>query len=83
LHGQHVEIVMMRTTDGHSRLEVSRIIAPPVVANHRRTPVDALGYLRFMFAVEDLDETLGRLSKRGAKLVGAWCTLLALLHTGA
>lgn len=67
---QCVEIAMMRTPDGHSRLELSRFIAPPVVADHRNHPVNALGYLRVMFAVDDLDETLGRLRKRGAQLVG-------------
>jgi catechol 2,3-dioxygenase-like lactoylglutathione lyase family enzyme len=61
---------MMRTPDGHSRLELSRFLAPPVVADHRTAPVNALGYLRVMFAVENLDDTLARLGKRGAKLVG-------------
>src|SRR4029077_18422953 len=61
---------MMRTPDGHSRLEMSRFVAPPVVADHRSAPVNALGYLRLMFAVEDIDDTLTRLGKRGAKLVG-------------
>ena len=61
---------MMRTPDGHSRLELSRFIAPPVVADHRNAPVNALGYLRAMFTVDDLDETLERLRKRGAQLVG-------------
>lgn len=70
LQHQRVEIAMMRTPDGHSRLELSRFLAPPVVADHRTAPVNALGYLRVMFTVEDLDDTLARLSKRGAKLVG-------------
>ena len=70
LGDQRVEIAMMRTPDGHSRLELSRILAPPVVADHRNAPVNALGYLRVMFAVDDIDETLARLSKRGAQLVG-------------
>jgi len=70
LVGQRVEIAMMRTPDGHSRLELSRFLTPPVVADHRNAPVNALGYLRVMFAVVDLDDTLGRLSKRGAQLVG-------------
>jgi catechol 2,3-dioxygenase-like lactoylglutathione lyase family enzyme len=70
LGDQRVEIAMMRTPDGHSRLELSRFLAPPVVADHRNAPVNALGYLRVMFAVEDLDETLARLRKRGAQLVG-------------
>jgi catechol 2,3-dioxygenase-like lactoylglutathione lyase family enzyme len=70
LTGQRVEIAMMRTPDGHSRLELSRFLAPPVVADHRRAPVNALGYLRVMFTVEDLDDTLTRLGKRGAKVVG-------------
>ena len=68
--GQHVEIAMMRTPDGHSRLELSRFLTPPVVADHRNAPVNSLGYLRVMFAVDDIDETLGRLRKRGAQLVG-------------
>ncbi|MBW3509117.1 VOC family protein [Janthinobacterium sp. NKUCC06_STL] len=70
LHGMRVEIAMMRTPDGHSRLELSRFLAPPVVADHRNTPVNALGYLRVMFTVENIDDTLVRLVKRGAKLVG-------------
>jgi len=70
LRDMRVEIAMMRTPDGHSRLELSRFLAPPVVADHRNAPVNALGYLRVMFAVEDIDDTLARLGKRGAKLVG-------------
>lgn len=70
LPGQQVEIAMMRTPDGHSRLELSRFLAPPVIADHRNAPVNALGYLRVMFAVDDLDETLERLYKHGAQLVG-------------
>src|SRR5437867_1373659 len=65
-----VEIAMMRTPDGHSRLEMSRFLAPPVVADHRSAPVNALGYLRVMFTVENIDDTLARLGKRGAELVG-------------
>ena len=65
-----VEIAMMRTPDGHSRLEISRFLTPPAVADHRNAPVNALGYLRVMFAVDDIDETLARLRKRGAQLVG-------------
>jgi catechol 2,3-dioxygenase-like lactoylglutathione lyase family enzyme len=65
-----VEIAMMRTPDGHGRLELSRFLTPPVVADHRSAPVNALGYLRVMFTVEDIDDTLVRLGKRGAKLVG-------------
>lgn len=67
---QRVEIAMMVTPDGHSRLEISRFLTPPVVADHRNAPVNALGYLRVMFAVDDLDETLARLRKHGAQLVG-------------
>src|SRR6185503_9895091 len=70
LGDQHVEVAMMRTPDGHSRLELSRFLRPAVVADHRTAPVNALGYLRVMFAVEDLDDTLARLRKRGAELVG-------------
>ncbi len=70
LGNQRVEIVMMVTPDGHSRLELSRFLSPPVVADHRNAPVNALGYLRVMFAVEDIDELLARLRKRGAELVG-------------
>src|SRR5579863_6220606 len=70
LADQRVEIAMMRTPDGHSRLELPRFLMPPVVADHRNAPVNALGYLRVMFAVDDIDETLARLSKRGAQLVG-------------
>jgi catechol 2,3-dioxygenase-like lactoylglutathione lyase family enzyme len=67
---QQVEIAMMVTPDGHSRLELSRFLAPPVIADHRNAPVNALGYLRVMFTVEDLDDTLARLRERGATLVG-------------
>src|SRR3954464_12450742 len=71
LRGQRVEIAMMRTPDGHSRLELSQFFAPPVVADHRNAPVNALGYLRVMFAVDDIDDTLGRLRKHGAQLVSS------------
>jgi len=67
---QRVEIAMMVTPDGHSRLELSRFLSPPVIADHRNAPVNAPGYLRVMFAVDDIDELLHRLLKRGAKLVG-------------
>ncbi len=67
---QRVEVAMMVTPDGHSRLELSRFLTPPVVADHRTAPVNALGYLRVMFAVNDLDDTLARLRKHGAQLVG-------------
>jgi catechol 2,3-dioxygenase-like lactoylglutathione lyase family enzyme len=70
LRDMRVEVAMMRTTDGHSRLEISRFLAPPVVADHRSAPVNALGYLRVMFAVDDIDDTLARLGRRGARLVG-------------
>src|SRR5438445_9954711 len=70
LGDQRVEIAMMRTPDGHGRLELSRFLTPPVVADHRNAPVNALGYLRVMFAVEDIDDTLARLLARGAQLVG-------------
>jgi predicted enzyme related to lactoylglutathione lyase len=61
---------MLVTPDGHSRLELSRFLAPPVVADHRQAPVNALGYLRVMFAVDDIDDTLDRLRAHGAELVG-------------
>ena len=70
LGNQHVEIAMLVTPDGHSRLELSRFLTPPVVADHRNAPVNALGYLRVMFAVDDIDDTLTRLGKHGAELVG-------------
>ena len=70
LDSQRVEIAMMVTPDGHSRLEISRFLTPPVVADHRNAPVNALGYLRVMFTVDDIDETLAKLRKRGAQLVG-------------
>ena len=70
LGNQHVEIAMMVTPDGHSRLEISRFLTPPIVADHRNAPVNALGYLRAMFTVSDIDETLVRLQKIGAQLVG-------------
>jgi catechol 2,3-dioxygenase-like lactoylglutathione lyase family enzyme len=67
---QRVEIAMMRTPDGHSRIELSRFLTPSPVADHRNAPVNALGYLRVMFAVDDIDDTLARLRKHGAELVG-------------
>jgi catechol 2,3-dioxygenase-like lactoylglutathione lyase family enzyme len=70
LLGMRVEIAMMRTPDGHSRVELSRFLAPPVVADHRNAPVNALGYLRVMFTVDDIDDTLARLVNRGAEMVG-------------
>lgn len=70
LRGMRVEIAMLRTPDGLSRLEVSRFMAPPVVADHRNAPVNALGYLRVMFAVDDIDDTVTRLRAHGAELVG-------------
>ena len=70
LGNQSVEVAMMVTPDGHSRLELSRFITPPTIADHRNAPVNALGYLRVMFTVEDIDETLVRLQKHGAQLVG-------------
>ncbi len=70
LGNQHVEIAMMVTPDGHSRLEISRFLTPPIIADHRNAPVNALGYLRVMFTVDDIDETLARLQKIGAQLVG-------------
>jgi catechol 2,3-dioxygenase-like lactoylglutathione lyase family enzyme len=70
LGSQRVEIAMLVTPDGHSRLELSRFLTPPVVADHRNAPVNALGYLRVMFAVDDIDETLDRLRRHGAQLVG-------------
>ena len=70
LRAMRAEIAMMRTPDGHGRLEISRFFAPRVATDHRSAPVNALGYLRVMFTVEDIDDTLERLRKRGAKLVG-------------
>jgi catechol 2,3-dioxygenase-like lactoylglutathione lyase family enzyme len=71
LHPMRVEMAMMRTPDGHSRLELSRFLTPPTVADHRNAPVNALGYLRIMFAVDDIAETLSRLYKHGAELVSS------------
>ena len=71
LGDQRVEIAMMRTPDGHGRLELSCFLAPPVVADHRNAPVNALGYLRVMFTVDDIDETLARLYTHGAQLVSS------------
>jgi catechol 2,3-dioxygenase-like lactoylglutathione lyase family enzyme len=70
LGDQHVEIAMMRTPDGHSRLELSQFLSPAVVADHRTAPVNSLGYLRVMFAVKDIGDTLARLRPHGAELVG-------------
>jgi catechol 2,3-dioxygenase-like lactoylglutathione lyase family enzyme len=71
LPGQRVEMAMMRTPDGHSRLELSRFLTPPVIGDHRNAPVNALGYLRVMFAVDDLDDTLVRLREHGAEMVSS------------
>jgi catechol 2,3-dioxygenase-like lactoylglutathione lyase family enzyme len=70
LDSQRVEIAMMVTPDGHSRLEISRFLSPPVISDHRAAPVNSLGYLRVMFTVEDIDEMVSRLIRHGAKLVG-------------
>lgn len=70
LGDQSVEIAMMVTPDGHSRLELSRFLRPTIAADHRNAPVNALGYLRSMFTVEELDDTVSRLRKHGAELVG-------------
>jgi catechol 2,3-dioxygenase-like lactoylglutathione lyase family enzyme len=69
VRGQRVEVAMMSTPDGHSRLELSRFDAPGIVSDHRRAPVNSLGYLRVMFAVDDLHDTLARLAKLGATVV--------------
>src|SRR3989440_12340782 len=71
LGDQRVEIAMMRTPDGHSRLELSRFLTPPPVADHRNAPVNALGYLRVMFAVADIDDTLTRLRRHVAELASS------------
>ena len=71
LGDQRVEIAMMRTPDGHSRLELSRFLRPPAVADHRNAPVNALGYLRIMFTMDDIDDTLARLREHGAELVSS------------
>jgi catechol 2,3-dioxygenase-like lactoylglutathione lyase family enzyme len=71
LGDQRVEVAMMRTPDGHNRLELSRFLEPAVVEDHRTAPVNALGYLRVMFAVDDIDDTLARLRKHGAELVSS------------
>ncbi|ETP68144.1 VOC family protein [Planococcus glaciei] len=70
LGSQRVEIAMMATPDGHSRLELSRFLTHPTISDHRTAPVNALGYLRVMFTVEDIDEMVSRLIKHGAQLVG-------------
>lgn len=70
LGSQCVEIAMMVTPDGHSRIELSRFLTPPTIADHRTAPVNALGYLRVMFTVEDIDEMVSKLTKHGAELVG-------------
>jgi len=70
LGDQRVEVAMMRTPDGHSRLELSRFLRPHPVADHRNAPVNALGYLRVMFAVDDIDDTVARLREHDAELVG-------------
>lgn len=69
VRNQRVEIAMLRTPDGHSRLELSRFDAPAIESDHRAAPVNSLGYLRVMFTVGDMDDTLARLSKHGATVV--------------
>lgn len=71
LGDQHVEIAMMRTPDGHGKLELSRFLSPAVVEDHRTAPVNALGYLRVMFEVDDLDGTLAKLASHGIQLVSS------------
>lgn len=71
LGDQRVEIAMLRTPDGHGRIELSRFLEPDVIADHRAAPVNALGYLRVMFAVDDIDETVARLERHGAQLVSS------------
>ncbi|MGR6000967.1 VOC family protein [Bacillus cereus] len=70
LGSQCVEIAMMVTPDGHNRIELSRFLTPPTIADHRKAPVNALGYLRVMFTVQNIDEMVSRLTKHGAELVG-------------
>src|SRR6476620_4838963 len=70
LGSQNVEIAMMVTPDGHSKLELSRFLSPPTISDHRAAPVNSLGYLRVMFTVENIDELVSRLINRGAQLVG-------------
>ncbi|MCZ8497213.1 MULTISPECIES: VOC family protein [Priestia] len=70
LGSQRVEIAMLVTPDGHSRIELSRFLSPPTISDHRTAPVNALGYLRVMFTVEDIDEMVSRLTRYGAQLVG-------------
>lgn len=70
LGSQRVEIAMMDTPDGHSRLELSRFLTPPAISDHRAAPVNSFGYLRVMFTVEDIDEMVSRLTKHGAQLIG-------------
>lgn len=70
LGDQSVEIAMMVTPDGHSRLELSRFLTPAAISDHRTAPVNSLGYLRVMFAVDNIDELVPRLLKHGAELVG-------------
>jgi catechol 2,3-dioxygenase-like lactoylglutathione lyase family enzyme len=69
VRGQRVEVAMMRTPDGHGRVELSRFIAPAIASDHRASPVNSLGYLRIMFAVDDIDDTLARLARLGATVV--------------
>src|ERR1051325_8548541 len=70
LGDQSVEIAMMVTPDGNSRLEISKFLSPATISDHRAAPVNSLGYLRVMFAVDDIDELVSRLIRQGAELVG-------------
>ena len=70
LGNQSVEIAMMVTPDGHSRLELSRFLTPATISDHRTAPVNSLGYLRVMFTVDNIDELVSRLTRHGAELVG-------------
>lgn len=64
------DIVMMRTPDGHSRLELSKFQRPKAINTEPNAPVNTLGIRRLMFAVTDIDEVIARLQKHGAELIG-------------
>jgi catechol 2,3-dioxygenase-like lactoylglutathione lyase family enzyme len=70
LGNQSVEVAMMVTPDGHSRLELSKFLVPHTISDHRTAPVNSLGYLRIMFRVDNLDELLSRLAKHDTEIVG-------------
>lgn len=71
LAGVRVEIAMMATPDGHSRLELTKFLAPPVASGEpHAAPANTLGLRRIMFAVDDIHDVVRRLRAQGGELIG-------------